>query len=125
MIEQAPRPLEVSFAELAAEAVVQPGEVQSAYSLGIFEAVAEGQPSVSVIVVVAQNSKVLVAVPKTAWDKKASKRNLPSGFIDRAIPVNILGCTFEERDTVHEGLTVDVWLGFFEGDFLEGHFVCG
>lgn len=117
MIEQAPRPLEVSFAELAAEAVVQPGEVQSAYSLGIFEAVAEGQPSVSVIVVVAQNSKVLVAVPKTAWDKKASKRNLPSGFIDRAIPVNILGCTFEERDTVHEGLTVDVWLGFLKETF--------
>ena len=114
MIDSALRPLEVAFAELAAEAVVQPGEVHSAYSLGIFEAVAEGQPSVSVIVVVAQNSKILVAVPKTAWDKKAAKRNLPAGFIDRAIAVNIVGCSFEERDTVQEGLTVDIWLGFLK-----------
>ena len=115
--ESAVRPLEVAFAELSSEAVVQPGEVQSAYSLGLFEAVSEGQPTVSVIVVVAQNSKIVVAVPKASWDKKVSKRNLPAGFLDRAIAVNVGGCSFEDRESLQEGVTVDIWLGFLKDTF--------
>ena len=73
----------------------------------------ESGVTVEVVPVAIIDTKLLVAVPATAWHRQSARRALPSEGFSKMVPVDVLQCSIADRSTPAENC-MRVWMGFMD-----------
>ena len=71
--------------------------------------------TVELVPVALIDTKLLVAIPSSAWHRQSARRVLPSEGFSRIVPVDVLQCALSDRSVPLEA-TTRVWMGFVEQD---------
>ena len=101
------------------EAILGHEGVSLAFSLGCLSpGIVEGE-SIDIAGISVEEKGLLVALPVSAWDRKADKRKLPPGALAKPLKIAVAGCTAEDRLTAAEGKTVNLWIGWLSTALAE------
>lgn len=73
--------------------------------------------TVELVPVALIDTKLLVAIPSSAWHRQSARRVLPSEGFSRIVPVDVLQCALSDRSVPLEA-TTRVWMGFVEQDLM-------
>ena len=106
--------------DLFAEEVVAGSDgISLAFPVGILHPNLESEDTFELIVICVEERGVLVALPKAAWDKKASNRKLPQGAIVKPISIVCQISSADDRLQPLEGGLVGLWLGWLNPVLVE------
>ena len=95
------------------------GEVNASYPVAQFFANPDtGSPSVPVIQIGLIQNKLLVAVPQSTWHRTLSRRIMPATSLIKPTLVEVGVTLLEERETLVEGETCKLWIGFLRPEFM-------
>eukprot|EP00438_Fugacium_kawagutii_P018145 Skav206345 [mRNA] locus=scaffold3448:16189:18383:+ [translate_table: standard] len=96
---------------------VLPGEdINFDYHLGVL-LFSPPTKTCGVIAVAEVDSKVLVAVPDTAWARKKKSRSIPEDALQRATRVSVQSCQSQRRDTPLGEPDLALWLGLLDPQY--------
>ena len=112
---------EISPDQVSAFCVCRPdGSAEVDYVLGCFTV--PGRPeeeplNIPVILVSIVADRLLLAVPAAAWHRLRQSRLLPADSLTRPIQVSCVAVRELDRESVEEGATVRIWIGFLKPEF--------
>lgn len=86
------------------------------YEVGGFELESISGTSVELLALCVLEDRVLVAVPKEAWDRVRAKRILPAQALSKALLCNVAAMDADERSPV-AGEELKVWVGLLAPQF--------
>ncbi|CAE7806062.1 fpr1A [Symbiodinium sp. CCMP2592] len=107
------RPRELRFAYVG-------GEANFEYEVGAL-AVGDGDSrrTIAVILVVPFEGRTLAVFPQKAWDKKVSKRKLPSGPFSKPMLVEVVCASPTDRSVVGTEPAIKVWIGLLAASLAD------
>ena len=111
-----------SWVQSAAEEGVDPyvvdgGEVQSDYRIGVVEiSTLPHKPSVQVLFIAYIDERALVAWPKSVWHRKTANRVIPSSWVSKMTAVEVVACLHYDRATALEESKMKIWIGFLDSE---------
>ena len=71
--------------------------------------------SVAVAAIAEVGDRLLVAVPGSAWNRRAQRRVLPPGSLVRATAAAVAACT--DREEAVAGVELRIWIGFLSPEY--------
>lgn len=80
------------------------------YEVGAFEVEAVVGTTVELLALCLIEDRVLVALPKQAWDRVRSKRVLPAHALSKAVLCSVAAVDADQRSPV-EGEELRIWVG--------------
>ena len=108
------RPEASLLEELKAEVILTPDGIAYAYNTGVFLSAEQSQDTVAVAIIACVEDRFLVAVPGPSWNRKADKRKLPPGTLQKAISLSVAGCAADSREEAADGISIHIWVGWLK-----------
>lgn len=108
------RPEASLLEELKAEVILTPDGIAYAYNTGVFLSSEQSQDTVAVAIIACVEDRFLVAVPGSSWNRKADKRKLPPGTLQKAISLSVAGCAADSREEAADGISIHIWVGWLK-----------
>lgn len=91
------------------------------YEVGSFVS-ADPSCTTAIILVAEVDSRLLVALPESAWHRKRAKRAIAANSITKAVQVAIVPARAVDREQPQGSATLKIWLGLLSPEF-EGQLV--
>ena len=87
------------------------------YSFDVGRLTCEDSPSFEIIGVSCEGNKFLVALPFSAWHRRAAQTRLPPGSLTRAQAAEVSACGLSREEASPE-VKLKVWLGFLKAELV-------
>ena len=109
-----PRPRDIILETLRQEAILTSEGVSESYGFGFTSTGGDPEEVTAIIVIGHVGDRFLVAVPHAVWNRRADKRHLPPGALEKPISVSVAGCTAAAREVAVVEFTVRLWVGWLK-----------
>lgn len=110
--------LPVGLQPLADQAIIAADVdgIATEFNIGTLAGPTGAKFEIIVVAIGPQGQGALVAFPGQAWDKRAGKRKLPQGCIQKAVILSVPGADDFDRSVASSSTSVQVWLGWLGSD---------
>ena len=100
--------------------IFEEGEVNSSYSVNIFEVDQEaGEPTIQILLVGRFEGRDLVVLPQKAWHRKVDRRIMPAGSLLRPTLLEVAACRQSNMEEIVEDTYIKVWVGYLKEEFRD------
>lgn len=110
--------LPVGLQPLADQAVIAAdGDgIATEYNIGTLLGPTGARFEIVIAAIGTQGQGALVVVPGQAWDKRAGKRKLPQGCLQKPVCLSVPASDEFDRSVVNTGSSIQAWLGWLGSD---------